>query len=149
VSWLASSLAIDVAVGSTSLGVGRLGDSSFRSLSFFIDGSIYYYTLLVLVVSCIIKNHWIQLDGWLRITLIFDSLVVVILEFDWVRKGPGQGLASVLAKPYFNVSNFWFDSSVRRRSGTFVDWGRSSVRLIGEEARDTAKVIEVVTSWMR
>ena len=26
-----------------------------------------------------------------------------------------------------------------RRSGTFVDWGRSSVRLVSKEARDTCK----------
>jgi hypothetical protein len=64
-----------------SASVGRFSGSSVRSLSFFLDRLIYRHTLLVLAVSYIIKNHCIQLEGWLRIRLTFNSLVVVILGF--------------------------------------------------------------------
>jgi len=50
-SWFGSSLAINVAAGSTSIGIGCFGGSSFRSLSFVLDGLIYCHTLLVLAVS--------------------------------------------------------------------------------------------------
>ena len=84
-SWFGSSLAIDIALGSTSAGMGRCGGSSFgRSLSF-VDGSMYSYTLLVVAVSYIIKNYWVQLDGWLRMRLTFNSLVVVIFRICGVR----------------------------------------------------------------
>ena len=46
-----------MAVGSTFAGIGRFGGSRVGSLSFFLDGSMYFYTLLVLVVSYTIKNH--------------------------------------------------------------------------------------------
>jgi hypothetical protein len=63
VSWFGSSFAINVAVGSMSLGVGRLGSSSFGRSSFFLDGSIYCYTSLVLAVSWMIEP--LNLIGWL------------------------------------------------------------------------------------
>ena len=91
-----SSLAIDVAVGSMSLGVGRLGGSSVGISAFFFDGSTYCHTSLVLAVSCTIKNHCIQSDGLSRMRLIFDSVEVVILEFEWVRQGPLSVLAENL-----------------------------------------------------
>ena len=69
-------------------GMGQFGSSSFKILSFFVAGLIYCYTLLVLAVSCMIKNHCIQLDGLLRMRLAFNSAVVVIFRFDWVRQGP-------------------------------------------------------------
>ena len=63
-------------------GVGRFGGSSFGSSSFFFDGSIYCHTSLDLAVSCMIKNHSVQLNGLLRMMLIFDLLVVVIFRID-------------------------------------------------------------------
>ena len=62
-SWFRSSFAINVAVGSISLSIGRLGSSSFRRSSFFLDGLIYYYTLLVLAMSWIIEL--LNLIRWL------------------------------------------------------------------------------------
>ncbi len=59
--------------------MGRFGGSSFGSSSF-LDGSIYCHTLLVLAVSCMIKNYGVQSDGLSRMMLIFDSLVVVIFR---------------------------------------------------------------------
>ena len=53
-SWFGSSLAIDIALGSTSAGMGRCGGSSFGSSSF-VDGSMYSHTLLVLAISWTIK----------------------------------------------------------------------------------------------
>ena len=97
-----SRLEIVVAIDSMFAGVGRFGGSSFRSLSFFFDRSTYYYTSLDLAVSCMIKNHSVQLDGLLRMMLIFDSLVVVIFRID--RSGRVQ-LAS-WRKPYFDVPSF-------------------------------------------
>ena len=64
-----------------SAGIGRFSGSSIGSLSFFLDGLIYRHTLLVLAVSCIIKNYYVQLEDWLRIRLTFNSLVVIILGF--------------------------------------------------------------------
>ena len=75
--------------------MGYFGGSSVRSLSFFLDRSIYRYILLVLAVSYTIKNYCIQLEGWLRIRLTFDLLVVVIFRIYEVR----QGLIGGLAKP--------------------------------------------------
>jgi len=74
-------LAINIAVGSTSIGIGCFGGSSFRSLSFFFNGLMYCHTLLVLAVSYTIKNYGSQLDGLLRIRLILnkDSLILVII----------------------------------------------------------------------
>jgi len=96
VSWVGFRFAIDVAVGSTSFGEGRFGGSSFRSLSFFLDRSMYSHTLLVLAVSYMIKNHYIQSEGWLRMRLTFDSLVVVIFRICGVRQGLIGGLAKTL-----------------------------------------------------
>jgi len=62
-----------------SLGVGRLGCASFGRSSF-VDGLMYCHTSLVVAVSLMIKNHCVQLEGWLRIRLTFDSLVVVIFR---------------------------------------------------------------------
>ena len=76
--------------------MGRFGGSSVGSLSFFLDGSIYFHTLLVLAVSYTIKNHYVQLEGWLRIRLTFNSLVVVIFRIYGVRQGPISGLAKTL-----------------------------------------------------
>ena len=67
-------------MGSISLNIGRLSNSSFGRLSFFLNRSIYYYTSLDLAVSYIIKNYGVQLDGLLRMILIFDLLVVVIFK---------------------------------------------------------------------
>ena len=78
----------------TSVGVGRFGGSSFGRSSFFVDGSMYCHTLLVLAVSCTTKNHWIQSDGLSRMMLTFDSAVVIIFGF-------GKGLIGVLAKTLF------------------------------------------------
>ena len=80
-------MAIEVAAGSTSAGVGRFGSYSFRSSSFFTDGSIYSHTLLVSAMSYIIKNHCIQSEGWLRMRLTFNSFVVIILKFKRVQLG--------------------------------------------------------------
>ena len=95
-SWLGSSFAINIAVGSMSLGVGRLGGPSVGRSFFFFNGSMYCHTLLVLAVSWMIKNHYIQSKGWLRIRLTFDSLVVVIFRIYRVRQGPIGGLAKTL-----------------------------------------------------
>ena len=64
-----------------SAGVGCFGSSNVGRLSFYLDGSIYSHTSLVLAVSWMIKNHCVQLDGLSRMRLIFDSVVVVILGF--------------------------------------------------------------------
>jgi len=81
-SWFGSSLAINVATGSTFAGIGRFGGSSFRSLSFFFNRSIYCHTLLVLAVSCITKNYGSQLNGLLRIRLILDEdLLILVIIF--------------------------------------------------------------------
>ena len=79
-NWSCSRWVINVARGRTSAGLGRFGSSSVRSLSFFFDGSIYSHTSLVLAVSWTIKIHYVQSDGWLRMRLTFDSLVVVIFR---------------------------------------------------------------------
>jgi len=80
-SWFGSSLAINIAAESTSVGVGYFRGSSFGSSSFFFNRSMYCHTLLVLAVSCIIKNHESQSDGLLRMRLILDedSLVLVVI----------------------------------------------------------------------
>ena len=62
-----------------SFGVGRFGGSSFGRSSFFVAGLMYSHTSLVLAVSWIIKNHYVQLEGWLRMRLIFDSFEVVAI----------------------------------------------------------------------
>ena len=72
-------------MGFTVANVGRFGNSSFGISSLFVAGLIYCYTSLVSAVSCIIKNHYIQLDGLLRIRLAFDLAVVVIFRFNGVR----------------------------------------------------------------
>ena len=56
-NWSYSRWVINIAKGRTSAGIGYFGSSSVRSLSFFLDELIYYYTLLVLAVSYIIKNY--------------------------------------------------------------------------------------------
>ena len=56
-SWFGSSLAIDVALGSTSAATGRCGGSSFGRSSSFVDGSMYSHTSLVLAMSWMIKDH--------------------------------------------------------------------------------------------
>ena len=76
-----------MAAGSTLAGVGRYGGSSFRSSSFFLNRSIYCHTLLISAMSYIIKNHYIQSEGWLRMWLTFDSFMVIILEFKRVQLG--------------------------------------------------------------
>ena len=85
-----------------STGVGQFGSLSFGSSSFFFNGSIYCYTSLDLAVSCIIKNYGVQLDGLLRIILIFNLLVIVIFRID--KSGRVQ-LAS-WQNPYFDVLSF-------------------------------------------
>ena len=80
-----------MAKGRTSAGLGRFGGSSVRSSSFFFDGSIYSHTSLVLAVSYTIKNYWVQLDGWLRIRLTFNSLVVVIFRILIGQAGSKSG----------------------------------------------------------
>ena len=69
-------------------GIGHFGGSSFRILSFFVARSIYCHTSLVSAVSYMIKNHYIQLDGLLRMRLAFNSAVVVIFRFNGARQGP-------------------------------------------------------------
>jgi len=56
-SYTLQSLHINIAVGSTFVGIGRFSSSRVKSLSFFLDRLIYCHTLLVLAVSYIIKNH--------------------------------------------------------------------------------------------
>jgi hypothetical protein len=67
-------------LGFTSAGIGYFSGFSVGILAFSLDGLMYFYTLLFLAVSYIIKNHWIQSDGLLRMILAFDSLVVVIFR---------------------------------------------------------------------
>ena len=75
-SWFGSSLAIDIALGSTSAGTGRCGGPSFGSSSF-VDGSIYSHTSLVVAVSCMIKNHWVQLVSWRNLILTFRTFNLI------------------------------------------------------------------------
>ena len=76
--------------------MGRFGSSSVRSLSFFFNRSIYSHTSLVLAVSYIIKIHWVQSDGWLRMRLTFDSLVVVIFRILTGQAGSNRCLGENL-----------------------------------------------------
>ena len=85
-----------MAVNSTSFSIGRFGSSSIGRLSFFITRSMYSYTLLVLAVSYIIKNHYIQSDSLLRIILAFNLFMVIIFKFIGVKQGPIGGLAKTL-----------------------------------------------------
>ena len=88
-------MAINIVLGSTSAGIGQCGGSSFRSSSF-VNRSMYCYTSLVMAMFWMIKNHYIQLEGWLRIRLTFDSFIVVIFRICGVRQGPIGGLAKTL-----------------------------------------------------
>ena len=74
--------------------------------------------------------------------LTFDSLVVVIFRILTGQAGSNWRLGENLILT-FRTLDLIRQSVVGRRS--FVNRGRSSVRLIGEEARDATKV-EVVTS---
>ena len=75
--------------------------------------------------------------------MTFDSLVVVIFRILTGQAGSNWWLGETLILTF---RTFDLIRQFVRQSGTSVNWGRSSVRLISEEAQDTAKVVEVVTS---